>query len=262
MVALSSARHVLNALVEELLGWTAEEAADLVVGVESKSVEGDRALRALARLALEAPAVREAFLDLPPGEIEAALRDAEGSETFLDALRLYLAEFGLRSDNFHDVALPTWDEEPAPVLALLKLYVREPAYDADEVQRAADEKREAAQTRARAGIAERAPDRLEEFERELAFALRANALNEDHNYWLDQRTLYWGRQDMLAAGDRLASAGAIDERDDVFMLTLDEVRSALAEPRDMRASGSGGARRTRALGGRRSTRNARGADAR
>lgn len=222
------------ALVSEVLGWTDEDARDLVVGVESKSIEGDDALRDVARVALETPAVRQAFIDLAPGEIFEALSTTPEADGFRARLQDYLDEFGLRSDNFHDIAIPTWTEEPAPVLALLKLYVREPAYDAAASRRAAEEKRTAAQQRARAEFAERAPDRLEEFERELAFAIRANALNEDHNYWLDQQVMYWARLDMLAAGDQLTASDVIADRDDIFMLTLDQVRAALAAPTDLR----------------------------
>ena len=52
----------LFTLVSEALGWTAEEAGDLVLGLASKSVEGDDSLRALARLASDTPSVRAILL--------------------------------------------------------------------------------------------------------------------------------------------------------------------------------------------------------
>jgi len=218
----------LFALVGDALGWTSEEAADLVLATGSKSLEGDAALRALAQLAVETPVVRSLVLEMLPDRLFDALAAEPAAAPFMAAFDEYLADFGRRSDNFHDISIPTWIEAPPSPLGLLKLYVREPAFDAGAARRIAEEKRDAAQQRARIEFAERAPDRLDEFERELALGLRANSLNEDHNYWLDQQIMYWARMDMLAAGDRLAAAGVIAERDDVFMLTRQQVRSALA----------------------------------
>lgn len=224
----------LFALVGEALGWTAEEASDLVLGVASKSTEGDDALRALARLASDTPAVREIVVSLDDAsEALAALPEAAAFRAALDA---YLAEFGLRSDNFHDIALTSWIEDPTPVFAMLRLYLRDSIDGTTASHAAAEAKRDAAQERARAEFTERLPDRLDEFERELAYGLRGNQLNEDHNYWLDQMVLYWARMDMLAAGDLLVAAGSIEARDDVFMLSLDEVRTTLLEPIDRRAA--------------------------
>ena len=220
----------LFTLVTDVLGWTQEAASDLVLGSESKSLEGDDALRDLARLAIGTPAVRQAFLDLPPGEVLDVLETLPEAEPFQSRFQSYLEEFGRRSDNFHDIGIPTWSEDPSSPLALVKLYVREPAYDAAVSRGIALEKRSVAQQRARTEFAERAPDRLDELERDLAYALRANSLNEDHNYWLDQQVMYWARRDMLVAGTHLAAAGVIEHRDDVFMLTLPQVRAALAAP--------------------------------
>ena len=220
--------HVLFDLVRQVLDWTPEQAAELVLGTESKSLEGDNALRDLARIAAESSVVRQALIDLPPFEVLAALPGGAETDSFRSALDAYLQEFGLRSDNFHDVSIATWVEDPSSVLSLLKLHVREPVYDAASGRRSAEERRSAAQQRAREEFAQRAPDHLEELEREFAFGLRANALNEDHNYWLDQQVMYWARMDMLAAANHLVAAGVIDARDDIFMLTLAQVRAALA----------------------------------
>jgi len=219
--------HVLFDLVQQVLGWTPEQAAELVLGTESKSLEGDNALRDLARVAADSPAVRQALIDLPPGEVLAALPDDPDTSAFRSALDTYLQGFGLRSDNFHDVSVVSWVEDPTSVISLLKLHVRETAYDAAAARRSAEARRAAAQQRVRDEFAQRAPDRLDELERELVFGLRANALNEDHNYWLDQQIMYWARMDMLAAANHLVAAGIIDARDDVFMLTLDQVRAGL-----------------------------------
>ena len=53
-------------------------------------------------------------------------------------------------------------------------------------------------------------------------------LSEDHGFHIDWRGSYEVRRVMLEAGRRLAALGALDARDDVFFLTFDELRAALA----------------------------------
>ena len=49
--------------------------------------------------------------------------------------------------------------------------------------------------------------------------------NEDHNFWIDQRLFYHVRRFILAFGGRLAQAGMLDEVNDVFYLTPDELQN-------------------------------------
>src|SRR5262249_43129112 len=80
-----------------------------------------------------------------------------------------------------------------------------------------------------------------EFERLLRAAQQGTVVAEDHNYWLDCRATYQVRRVLLEWGRRLADAGAVQGRDDVFYLTLDEVREIATEM--MRTSAPGARRR-------------------
>ena len=61
-------------------------------------------------------------------------------------------------------------------------------------------------------------------------AQEATALQEDHNFWIDQRAVYQVRRVLLEFGRRFTEAGSIERRDDVFYLTLDEVRETASAP--------------------------------
>ena len=78
----------------------------------------------------------------------------------------------------------------------------------------------------------------EQFALYLKGAQEATALQEDHNFWIDQRAVYQVRRVLLEFGRRFTGAGAIERPDDVFYLTLDEVRETATAPpgRDRRAA--------------------------
>jgi pyruvate,water dikinase len=69
---------------------------------------------------------------------------------------------------------------------------------------------------------------LNEFEFSLKAAQQAVVVAEDHNFWIDNRSLYQLRRVLLEFGHRLAAAGAIDDPNDVFYLRLRELRATAA----------------------------------
>jgi pyruvate,water dikinase len=98
----------------------------------------------------------------------------------------------------------------------------------------------AAQVAERDGLVARARQRLRSypadvvnrFEFLLQAAQRAIVLTEDHSHWIDFRCMYHLHRISLEVGRRLAAAGVVDQPDDVFLLTLEELRdTALEVPR-------------------------------
>ena len=68
---------------------------------------------------------------------------------------------------------------------------------------------------------------MQQFESLLWAAQYATVLSEDHGYWIDFSCSYHLRMVFMAIGRRLVTVGAIDEADDLFHLTLGEIRTAL-----------------------------------
>jgi pyruvate,water dikinase len=225
-------------LYADLFGAAAAgDALRLVQGLDNKTVETDQALWQLSRRALAVPRVRQCIVTAAPEAVVAALAALPEGPAFLAALDQYLAEYGQRSNLYMELAHPFWIEDPTPVIAYLQDHLAYPERDP------------AAGLKARAAVRERlvaaarehlrgypAPVRAE-FERLLRAAQCGTRVAEDHNYWLDCRATYQVRRVLLEWGSRLVQAGAIARRDDVFYLTLDEVRQSAAALIDGRHPG-------------------------
>src|SRR5439155_23986160 len=84
--------------------------------------------------------------------------------------------------------------------------------------------------RARAHLAER-PEDLARFEEIVAAATSAGPLTEEHNYWIDRVSQAHVRRLSLAFGERLVRDGALASADEIFLLYVPEIATALKAPK-------------------------------
>lgn len=197
-------------------------------GLNNKTVEGNTALWKLSRRALAAPEVREIFETRASTEVVSALEQSEAGRAFLTQLHAYLDEYGQRGSHFFDFEHPTWIEDPTPVIRTIADYLGQSNRDPDAEQAALAAEREQALAEARMRLEGYPQAVRDQFEGLLRIAQDATILGEDHNFWIDCRAMYQFRRVVLEIGRRLAVAGAIAERDDVFSLTPDEMRETFA----------------------------------
>ncbi len=210
-------------------------AYDFLQGLDNKSLETDRGIWQLSRLALAAPGVRAILEERAAADVPDALEGSTEGRTFLAELRAVLDDFGRRGNHFIDFDKPSWIEAPTPVIRTIADYMGHPERDpaAELAKSAAERERLVAEARERlAGYPQQV---REQFDFLLQAAQDAIRISEDHNYWIDCRTMYELRRVVLAMADRLVAARFIATRDDIFFLTLDEARAALAAPTDRRA---------------------------
>ncbi len=197
----------------------------LVEGQPNMTVEVGQALWALSRRAGEE--VRDVLLSHPAAEVPEALRATSAGRAFLAELDAYLDEYGRRADKWTILA-PSWTEDPTPVVERVQDFVGRPDSDAPEVTTQAAA---AASARALADARERLRDYpaqiVAQFEAMLAAAQAGLVISEDHNFWIDNMSIHHLRAVLLEAGRRLVADGAITTRDDVFMLTPDELTHAI-----------------------------------
>ena len=213
-------------LCAELLDLDQAIAFRMLQGFPNKSLQADDGIRELARLVGQQPELAATVRTCAPEKLLDAVAGVAGGAQFLAAVAAYLHEFGRRSDNFTEFSLPSWREQPAPLLALVRAYLDVP--DDVAVRRARlVAQREATIAEVRGRLARQSAEVRERFESALAMAQRTTMLNEDHNYWIDQQGLHWVRQVLVEAGRRLAARGAIEAADDVFYLRIDELREVL-----------------------------------
>ena len=214
---------------KELTGGDDLGAMRLVQGYPNKSVESSERLWQVSRVANNIPSVRDRILAIESAaahEMFAALRDDADAAPFVEAFDAYLEEYGWRSNA--GFGSPTWYEDPAVPLALLRAYLQTEGYDpAAEHHRLLDE-RDAFERETLASLPDDAArDRL----RDAIDAARAVAPQlEDHNFFIDQRFQTMPRRLVLAAGRRAGLA----KPNDVFYLDTAQLFAALrGEARDL-----------------------------
>lgn len=189
------------------------------------TVEMGHVLWDMSRQALADPALSQ-LLRNPACTLETLQASAHGRD-FAAALDHYLDQYGRRPPTwaFH---LPTWREDPTPVLKNLREYLQANARDprAERAKLAAERDQTIAETRAKlAGYPQQARDR---FEHLLQLAQTGMILSEDHGVYIDFGATARVRYVLLACGRRLVQAGALHTAEDVLFLHYDEIRTALA----------------------------------
>jgi rifampicin phosphotransferase len=155
-----------------------------------------------------------------------ALAESEPGRAFLDQFHRFLDEYGLRSDLF-DIATPTWRDDPSVPLATIASYLRS-GYDARAAQMEAAGNADAAVAEAREKLAVYPESMREQFESMLQAARHGSFLQEEHNFYIDQRGTALARMVFLRFGDDFVDKGILAFRDAIFMLTGEDLREAIS----------------------------------
>ncbi len=167
-----------------------------------------------------------ALMDNSAETIFEQLPKREAGRIFQAQLDAYLDAYGYQQERL-DFDSPTLKEQPAQLVTTLQGYLQ-----TGQDNRAAHEARareaDAATAEARAILRSYPEPVRQQFESLLPLARDANFLHEEHNFYIDQQALARMRLAFLTIGRALVDRGLLDRPVDVFMLHLDEVRSALA----------------------------------
>ena len=197
----------------------------LLQGFGNKTVDSGHALWDLSRKALEDENVASVIRENEAPDVPQVLEQSDAGKALLVELGDFLEEFGQRSDRFADLSSPGWIENPVTAIQNIKNFMVETDRDMpSEIQKLATEREEliAEAREALKGYPEKVRG---QFEFLLKAAHAGTIIQEDHNYWIDQRGSYKVRRVILEFGNRFAKAGTIDDAEDVFLLTLDELRA-------------------------------------
>jgi phosphohistidine swiveling domain-containing protein len=211
-------------------GASTLDALRLTQGFDNKTMECDRALWRLSRLARSIPEVREILTKHAAGEVIPALENSAASRQFLADLHKWLAYYGQRLNSVFALDQPSWIEDPTPAIQNLQAYVAMPDLRPEMEPASLVAEREKAVAEVRARLAGYPQPIVARFETLLKAAQVAAIVHEDHNFWIDQRLFYHVRRLILEFGGRLAQAGALDAANDVFYLTSDELQNGRDVP--------------------------------
>jgi phosphohistidine swiveling domain-containing protein len=230
LLGLIVAGMLSYAAASRLLGdrATRQELQSLTLGLpHNPTTEMDLALWGLTTEIRPDPASRKALLERPAAELAAAYRDGVLPRPLQDGLAAFLARYGFRSIGEIDLGVPRWSEDPTHLLGAIANYL----HLGDDAL-APDAQFERGAREAEALVATllgrvRGPRR-----RALRFFLgRLRALmgsRELPKYTLIRLLFTPMRELLKPVGEELAAAGRLESPDDIYFVTLDEARQAVA----------------------------------
>lgn len=201
-------------------------------GIPNKSLETDHALWELARDARADGTVAETLLAGTPADALEALDRSENGRAWHERFDAVLDRYGDRAPAM-DLSSPTWLEEPSFAIETLRRYLAADAADPEGQRQRLVAEADLLIDGARSRITD--PEMLGMFEHALTAARGAWPLEEDHAFYIDQRSLAGAtRRAFLRIATMLAGRGALDDIEDVWHLTFDDVRDGLggADVRD------------------------------
>jgi pyruvate,water dikinase len=213
----------LVAFLEETLGEEGPQlAAALLQGQENGTAAAGTGLSTLVDAAKAHPAVADA---LRAGRFD-AVRQVEGGAEFGAALDGYLAEFGWRVESWGQMDLPTWSEDPRPLLSLVTRYLDDAAGGPGGAIGRAGEQRAAALERIESRLN---ADQLQQFHALMEAASSHVPVSEGRALW-QLITVGSLRVPVLALGRELVAAGALADPSDALFLDSAELRAAAHAP--------------------------------
>ncbi len=216
-----------SAIYTGITGTTDEmEPYRCLQGIPNKSLETDHALWLLAQEARAEPAVAAALSAGSPADALDALDRIPAGRAWRERFEAFLAEYGDRAQLL-ELSSPTWAEEPSFALENLRRYLDGSAPDPEGQRERL--RAEAAELTAAARARIDDPALTAAFDHALEAAAAAWPLEEDHAFYIDQRSLAGAtRRAFLRLGTALAGDGRLAAPDDVWFLGLDDLREGIA----------------------------------
>ncbi|MBL9039234.1 MAG: hypothetical protein JNG84_12010 [Archangium sp.] len=160
----------------------------------------------------------------PWGETRATLEASEAGRAFLSEFDAFHRRYGHHARGEIDVAVPRWSEQPEATLATLRAFLGAMPADPPEAVHA---RRQRERLALEADVAKRLGwPRRAVFASVLGRAHQALVLRENLKS-LSIECIAAVRRHALEAGNRLSARGVLSTRDDVFLLSLDELDAVL-----------------------------------
>ena len=207
---------------------TEDELLTLTRGLpHNPTTEMDLALWALTTRVRADPTSRDAIRNSQPPDLAQAYRDGQLPSTLQSELGKFIGRYGFRAVGEIDLGVPRWSEDPSYLLGAIANYLRleDGALAPDEQFRRGAREAEATIETMLARV--HGPHR-----RLLRFFLgRVRALmgSREMPKFVLIRTLFTPIRDLLRpVGEELAETGKVTAWDDVYFLTLAEIREAVA----------------------------------
>ena len=233
MVNLSAARYIfhlgiLKKLIDRWLPDVGENAASLLCsGSENVlSAEMGRGIWNLAKTAKDNRVVQRILKTHTPEQIPAALRDKPEATDFLNQLDAFMKQNGHRGLKELELRSPRWEENPAPVLGMIRNYM---LVESNPVTH------EKATEQARLDLEKTTQKTLEKFPlekgtrfrwriiRHFAYLTKYFARMRENSRFYHIMGFYIIRKKIRRIEDSFIHQGKLKCRDDIFFLHLNEI---------------------------------------
>ena len=214
----------LEEFVGEVVGPAAVEQSRLLLqGFDNKSIETGRAFWDLRRWVREDQGFTALLNQAGTVDGQVSVDEHPRTAEFRERWQAFLDTYGWRSDKFLEIGHPSWREDQTTPLAQLKGFLAKP--DSDDPYEA--HRRQAAERdQLVAEMEKQLPaEAVPQFRGLLALAQQYIPIAEDHNFTLDQKAHAVLRYGIQQLGRRLVRDGILQDAEDVFYLTLDEIRA-------------------------------------
>lgn len=205
---------------------------DLVEGVMNKSLETDRVVWNLAKMVKDSDALLQAFKEVTNEELVTTLQASTEGQAFLVQVKEVLDIYGWRIANSHEFSDETWVENPSYVLEVISKYLKKDYdFDAEFTRVVAEREQKVTE------LLEKYPESEAKaaFKQMHEWALAYWGVDEDHHFYIDAMLPAKARMLLLEVGVLLAEAKAIEVKEDIFFLYLDELVELVNNPVDTTA---------------------------
>ena len=213
----------LQAFLREALPDHNFTSGQFLSGFKSRIMQANNDMFAIAALIKAQPALYEAVIATPARRLMTVLRQRNDTGEVLEAIDTYLATYGHQGYSL-DFGEPTQQQDPSAMFVTLKNMVQRADYDPARHEAEATRKREKALAEIRELLE---PFEYWQFRYRMWFAYQYYPMREESGFVLGTA---WPALRRIAAelGQRLVDVGTLSEPDDLYFLTSDEIKPALA----------------------------------
>ncbi len=200
-------------------------------GFDNRNFGCDRGKFKLAQRIREL-GLKDAVLSWKPQDVVANLEKTEAGKKVVADLRVFLDEFGWRNAQMNSFEVPSWHEDPTPVITHVQQFLHDETFELDNtIARQAEERKKTEQE-----VLARVPaDKRDWYEKLMRVGQFSGVWAEDHSFYYEFYAHAISRFFWLQVAKRLVATGALDEAGDVFFLVPDEVIGLLSTPHGLSA---------------------------
>jgi pyruvate,water dikinase len=218
----------LNAMIQQVKGEVDPGLMGrLQSSLENRNWDSIEALWQIKEEIKQDSDLAQAFKGETAGDVLRNLQNSESGRRLLsERIEPYQQEFGYKAIWSHEFAFPTWKENSAPIIEVVRGYL-ETNYDYPTTINAVKEDLE----KAISELMDDVPpgEAREKLQKALDLSLRMNPLTPDHHFYIDQGTNARLRLVLMAIGKKLVQADLLDDAEDVMYLHYNELRLLITD---------------------------------